>query len=167
MRRWVVGLTLLGGVQVLLLGIWWEVERARTPVDDGEAFAQFEALARPAPELRFSRWDGSTGTISASRGPVVVHFWATWCPPCLDELPALLAWAERSGATVIAASVDTEWLRVERFLSGTVPAPVVLVDAEAPRTWGAEALPTTFLVREGRITHMARGAVDWEVVELP
>lgn len=164
MKRWLTGLLFLAALQAALVAGWWLVERGRGDPDPGVvAPARLEAAARTAPELRFRRRDASEGTLQELSGrPAVVHFWATWCPPCREELPALLRWAATSDAEVLVVSVDPGWGAVESFFGGAPPAGVVLADADAARRWGADALPATFLVNEaGRITHVAQGPLDW------
>lgn len=168
MKRWTLALLVLVLVQGLLLAGWWLVERRRGPPGPSEvAWAEFEPSSGAAPQLRFSRRDGTSGSLSTGSERVVVHFWATWCPPCREELPALLRWSERSGVEVVAVSVDPTWEAVDRFLGTTAPPTVVLADAEAAGRWGADGLPTTFVVERGRLTRVARGPVDWSGRGLP
>ena len=165
MKRWLLPALVLIAVQALLLGGWWLVERWRGAPE--VAWATFERSDGLAPELRFTRRDGSSGSLVGGSERVVVHFWATWCPPCREELPALLRWSERSGVELVAASVDPTWGAVERFLEAPTPPAVVLADAEVAGRWGADELPATFVVERGRVVQVARGAVDWSGHGLP
>ena len=156
-------------VQALLLGAWWFVEgrRARSEPVAVPRVTRFEPARGPAPELRFVRRDGSAGRLERSGDRVLVHFWATWCPPCIEELPSLLAWAERAGVELLAVSVDPQWAEVEEFFGGTLPPSVVRAEAETARRWGADELPATFAVDDGRWSWTVRGPVRWETTEVP
>ena len=162
MKRWLLPALVLILAQGLLLGAWWLVEHRRRPPDlPAVAWAAFERTGGVAPELRFTRRDGSPGALAVGSERVVVHFWATWCPPCREELPSLLRWSERSGVELLAVSVDPTWDAVEGFLDGRLPPTVVLADGSAAGRWGADELPATFVVERGRLTRVARGPVDW------
>ena len=173
MKRWMPSVLALVAVQALLVGGWWLVEKRRSRTEPAPVpatlvtQATFQRSTGPAPELSFSRRDGSPGSLSGERERVVVHFWATWCPPCLEELPSLLLWSERSGVELLAVSVDPTWGAVDRFLPGPMSPAVVLSDAEAARRWGAHGLPTTFVIERGQLAWVARGPVDWSGRGLP
>ncbi len=160
MRRGGLMVLALVLVQGLLLGGWWLIEDRRGG-RSARATVTFEPTQVPAPELLFSRRDGSSATLSQESERVVVHFWATWCLPCREELPSLLSWSERSGVELLAVSVDPTWDAVERFLEGPPSPAIVLADPEAARSWGADGLPTTFVVEGGAVKWVARGPVDW------
>jgi peroxiredoxin len=106
-----------------------------------------------APALRLQGLDGGTVDLAAFRGrPVVVNFWATWCPPCVREFP-LLAKA--------AASHRADHLAVVGVLSRDDPAaardfarahhatwPIALdPSGQTAATWGAVGLPHTWFLR--------------------
>ncbi len=168
MKRWVLMVLALLLVRALMLGGWWLVEdqRGRTDLEVVPPVA-FGSASGAAPDLRYTRRDGSSGTLSAESETVVVHFWATWCLPCREELPSLLRWAERPGVELLAVSVDSTWDAVERFLDRPVPPTVVLADPDVARRWGAHGLPTTFMIERGQLTRVARGPVNWSEQELP
>ena len=120
-----------------------------------------------APELMLLRRDGTRMSLSSLRGrPVLLHFWASWCRPCAEELPGLLAFAREvgpEGLAVIAVSLDEEWAPVDAFFEGETP-PEVARGAweEARELFGVETLPNTFLVGpDGRLERRMRGARDW------
>lgn len=95
-------------------------------------------------------------------GDALLHFWATDCPPCRDELPALLDAARRHGVRVVAVSTDRDGARVERFFEGRVPREVMREEDRAlERTLGVYTLPDTYVIEEGRAVRRIAGAIDW------
>jgi thiol-disulfide isomerase/thioredoxin len=82
----------------------------------------------PAPPFRHATADGKTFSLADARGQVVfLNFWATWCPPCRDELPSMLqlGWelaAQHPGKfRMVAISVDDAWDVVRDFFGGATP----------------------------------------------
>src|SRR5512139_3280197 len=123
----------IGGVLGFLLvaqAITWLVVRH---VDErrsrrNQALPQFEELSSgpDAPDLELERPDGSVVRLSQLRGtPVLLHFWATWCPPCREELPALITCVREisraRSVQLLAVSVDRDWAPVRGFFAGEVP----------------------------------------------
>ncbi|MFN7973035.1 MAG: TlpA disulfide reductase family protein [Acidobacteriota bacterium] len=141
------------------------MDRSRRPSADG--FPVEDLGAGPSLELLTEAADGRPGTLSALRGrPVLVHFWATWCPPCRDEMPALLALSRalktESGVELLAVSLDDRWASIELFFDGTLPPEVVKVVAEGQRAFAVGKLPVTFVIRpDGSPAARIEGARDW------
>lgn len=102
-----------------------------------------------------------------TRGPVLVAFWATWCPPCREETPALvdLAVDPPAGLSVVVVSEDVDLPTVERFLNGP-PDPRLnlrLDPGEAlVRDFGVERLPRSFLIVDGRLVARFDGPQPWD-----
>ena len=125
--------------------------------------------SEPAAEFNVPTPDGSTLALGALRGKVVLlNFWATWCEPCLEEMPAMerLARAYRErGLAVLAVSVDREGASVVRpflkrhalsFLAGLDPQQAV---ARLYRIW---ALPSSIILsRKGIPLFSVQGAREW------
>src|SRR4051812_29978393 len=110
---------------------------------------------------------GGSASLADYRGKVVVmNFWASWCPPCVKELP-LLERTQRSlqrrGATVLGVNIQDateDALRYVRRFDLTYPS-VRDVDRKFARRFGTNQYPETFVVdRDGRITALRRGPVD-------
>lgn len=117
---------------------------------------------RRSPELVYESHDGQRHELSATSGPVLLHFWATWCPPCREELPALLEYARSSNMQVLAVALDSEWPPVTAFLGGAPPAEVVRARSEAAKDFEVETLPVTFVVTaDGWISARLDGPQDW------
>lgn len=120
------------------------------------------------PPLDLGRLDGAGFTLAEAAGrPVLVHFFATWCPPCVTELPALDRLAARREGQPLAmllVSVAEVDAAVRRFLTSRPTTLPVLMDRDraAARAWGVTTLPTTILLDA---THarafLAEGEVDW------
>jgi thiol-disulfide isomerase/thioredoxin len=91
----------------------------------------------------------------------LLHFWATDCAPCRDELPALLEVSRDERVPVIAIATDADWSRVEAFFEREVPSEVVRDEAGFARTLGVATLPDTYVVDRGRATRRIAGAIDW------
>jgi thiol-disulfide isomerase/thioredoxin len=146
-------------------------DRPDSPPLTGD-MAEFTPLrARvPAPPLRFTDAQGRAHSLAELRGRfVVLNFWASWCGPCVEELPTLDALArapvvvdmavatisqDRGGAKVVVPFLAAKGLSaLPRFLDQ---------DGAAGRVLDVEALPTTFLVDpQGRIIGSIDGAADW------
>jgi peroxiredoxin len=94
---------------------------------------------------------GAAAALESARGHVVlVHFFATWCEPCREELPALNRLAARAGGnvTVLAIAVADADRSVQRFFATTpVDFPILLDrDRAVAKAWNVATLPTTFVL---------------------
>lgn len=140
-------------IQAVLLGVYWIVERQRV-LEPGAAGALGieppQRVEMSMPPLTLGRPDGSTARMWPPARPTLVHVWATWCPPCRAELPALLALPKERAVDVVAIALDKDWAAVERFLGGQAASRVFLGDgAEVERVLGVRSLPVTFLLTPG------------------
>lgn len=109
-------------------------------------------------ELKFAGLDGSQFSLSSLRGkPALLNFWATWCPPCIEELPLLSSFYQENVSKswqVLGLAVD-QLVPVKQFLTKTpVAFPVVLAGAagiDLSRSLGnlAGALPFTVVFGAG------------------
>lgn len=123
----------------------------------------------PAPEFSLPALDGRTAGPADFRGKVVmVHFWATWCPPCVEEIPTLEKLNRSlSGKdfVLLAVSVDEGGAAaVADFLKrSNITIPVLLdPDHAVASNYGTFKFPETYLVdRKGIVRNKIIGAVDW------
>lgn len=141
------------------------------------AFAQdFTLLNPPVPAPRdvFQRLDGGMVGLAEFKGRVVVlNFWATWCAPCVREMPSLdrlQAALGPEGLSVVAVSLDRGGRdKVGRFLMKLDLRHMGLyLDSKATmfRSFGVSGLPTTFLIdRRGRIVGGMSGPAEWNSPE--
>lgn len=123
---------------------------------------------KPAPALSLRLLDGSTWSLAAQRGhPVLLNFWATWCEPCREEMPALAQLAERekvSGLRVVAVNFREAEAAVRRFVESTSLALPVALDADGSvaRLFDAHAFPSTVGIdAAGRVRFVVMGECDW------
>ncbi len=130
-------------------------------------------VADKAPEFSLPAVDGKPISLSGHRGQVVmVHFWATWCPPCVEEMPTLetLYRALRGkDFEVLAISADEDGAgAVTAFMRKNRLSLPVLFDpgGTVATSYGTFKLPETYIVdREGVVRYKEIGARDWSAPE--
>jgi thiol-disulfide isomerase/thioredoxin len=126
----------------------------------------------PAPALRLPAFDGEPYALEDQLGRVVlVNFWATWCKPCVEEIPSLhrLAAAfDDEAFAVVTVNVGEDRARIARFLQ-KVPVELPLLmdyDASSAEDWMIYVYPSSYLVdRQGKIRYAYLGALEWDSTE--
>jgi thiol-disulfide isomerase/thioredoxin len=122
----------------------------------------------PTPSLAGTELSGRPFDLRALRGQaVLVQFWASWCEPCRDELPALARLVTRLRGrpfALVTVNLGEGRSRAERFLAEAGVVLPTLLDPErkAGKAWGVQGLPMAFLVdAEGNVRSWVFGEVDW------
>ena len=157
----------LAAVQVGALAIYLLVQRSREAKPPDRFAAERSSIADMAPSINAKRSDGSAIAITwPTKGTRIVHFWATWCPPCVMELPSLLAFAREMrgrGIEVVAIAVEDDWKAISTFFGGDIPPEVIVeTDDAAHKRFGVSTLPDTYLVDPtGKVIERYHGARDW------
>ncbi len=112
-------------------------------------------------------------TLSQFRGQVVVlNFWATWCPPCVEEMPSLVEMQRRmkdKGITVVAVSIDVDEIAYKKFVKEHGVNLLTVRDPEqkTPTLYGTHGWPETFIIdRNGVMRRKFIGPVDWTNAEI-
>jgi cytochrome c biogenesis protein CcmG, thiol:disulfide interchange protein DsbE len=107
-------------------------------------------------------------TLNQFRGQVVVlNFWATWCPPCVEELPSLMSMQERArrrGVVVLGISIDVDEDAYHRFLKQRNVNFLSVRDPErkVAKLYGVHGWPETYIIdRQGLVRRKIIGPVDW------
>lgn len=124
------------------------------------------SLGEAPAEWALASLSGRVKHLADFRGKVVVlNLWATWCPPCLDEMPSLEALYERLDpdqvAVILLSEESPETVRpfVERH---KIRAPVYVDAGPRPPAFGGEVLPATYFIdRAGRVRWTTVGAANW------
>ena len=112
-------------------------------------------------------------TLSQLKGQVVVlNFWATWCAPCVEEMPSLVQMQQRmkaKGVTVLAVSVDVDQNSYHRFLGDHAVSLLTVRDPDQKSSglYGTFKFPETYVIdRNGVMRRKFIGAVDWTEPEI-
>ena len=173
-RRWkgvVAVIGVLAGLQAVAATVYLRVESGRSARIPARAFP-VERVDPPVDvrSLVLERADGGTFEVGdLERGAAVMHVWATWCGPCRDELPLLLAHADRlaeRGVPVLLVSVDEGWSEVRGYFDHGLPSQVLRAATSDYRRVTTGVLPETLIVSPGgMVTSRVRGARDWRTAE--
>ena len=154
--RGVVVILILGGALAFYLG---HRRGAKSGVEVGEAAPDFTI-----PGLG----QGSFALANYKQQVVVVNFWATWCPPCVEETPSLEKFAARvqpMGVTVVGVSVDLDRVALEKFVSDYHLSYPIALDPERALAarYGTFQFPETYIIdRNGRVAEKIIGPIDWQ-----
>jgi thiol-disulfide isomerase/thioredoxin len=121
-----------------------------------------------APPVELLTLEGAPLSLTQLRGKVVlVNFWATWCEPCITEMPSLQRLRNElaaNGFEVLAVNYQEGPARINGFIQKmNLTLPVVRdTDGSVARSWGARIFPASYLVdRNGNIRHSISGGADW------
>jgi len=171
--RWIAAI-IIGAIALASLAalLWPLLNKPATVTDAGVIRAQIEAdgaagrIGAPAPDFEWTSLDGQTLRLSTYRGKVVVvNFWATWCPPCREEMPALqrVAASERD-IVVLEVDLMEPGDKARSFLDSLGLdrlQPVLDGDGATTRRFGVLSLPSTFFVdKTGVIRHLELTAMS-------
>ena len=171
--RWIAAI-IIGAIALASLAalLWPVLTKNTTPLEGGVIRAQIEAdgsagrIGAIAPDFEWAGPEGQTLRLSSYRGRVVVvNFWATWCPPCKQEMPILQRVAA-SEPDVVVLEVDLmePGDRARNFLDSLGLdrlQPVFDNDGATTRRYGVLSLPSTFFIdKDGVIRHLELTAVS-------
>ena len=120
------------------------------------------------PPLALKDLGGKALSLADLKGKVVlVNFWATWCAPCIHEMPSMQGLRDKIGPAafeVLAVNYQEGTPRINDFLKKRPLKLTIIRDADgkAKTAWGVKVFPTSFIVdAEGRIRYSVLGDVDW------
>ncbi len=126
-----------------------------------------------APEFVLQDMTGKQYALSDYRGRVVVlNFWASWCPPCVEEMPSMQRAADKLAEhdiPILGIGAGETRESVTRFLESTPVGFPLLLDSnlKVMETWSIPSLPVTLVIDpQGRIALVALGGREWDSPEI-
>jgi thiol-disulfide isomerase/thioredoxin len=120
-----------------------------------------------APSFSIKADDGRTITPTSFGGKVLVlNFWATWCAPCIQEIPSLNQFSKEfapQGVVVLAVNIDQNEQKYRKFLQRIPVSFEAAYDAKADLSaeYGTFLVPETYIIKDGRVMRKYAEAVDW------
>jgi thiol-disulfide isomerase/thioredoxin len=114
---------------------------------------------------------GRPSRIGDHLAPVtVVHFWATWCPPCITEIPAVLRLqkdiAAQGSVAVLMIAVGDSPEKVKRFLGERAGQALFDPRWDVAHRYGTQQLPETYVLVNGKVADKFVGATDWDAPQV-
>lgn len=122
---------------------------------------------KPAPVFTLKTDQGRSVTTTSFGGKVLVlNFWATWCPPCVQEVPSLNQFQQKfagSGVVVVAVSIDKNDQKYKSFLSKIPVAFQTWRDpaADVSSEFGTYQIPETYIIKNGVVMRKLPEAENW------
>jgi thiol-disulfide isomerase/thioredoxin len=132
---------------------------------------------KPMPDFSLEDMNGKKHSLADYKGKVVlINFWATWCPPCVKEMPSMQRLQDKFADQpfeTLAVNMGEDKATINDFLESpmmkaTPLSFAILLDADGDvlKSWKIFAFPTTFLIdKEGNITHGLFGGLEWDSPE--
>ena len=141
---------------------------ASMSVPIAQAEVRLKEVDRDLPEFQLQSVADELWKSDSLKGkPWVINFWATWCPPCIEEIPSMnAAWEvlEKKGFGMLAINAGEGISAVEIFLDKIpIDFPVLLGNNNSLPNWSVRALPTTIVVNaDGKVIFEALGPREWD-----
>ena len=129
-------------------------------------------FGKMAPDFSIQDSDHKVSLRDFRRKIVVLNFWATWCPPCVEEMPSLVQMDQRmkdKGVAVLGVSIDVDPDAYHRFLKDYKVGFVTVRDPEqkSASLYGTHGWPETYVIdRDGIVRRKFIGPVDWSQPEI-
>jgi thiol-disulfide isomerase/thioredoxin len=142
-----------------------------------QAQAQFEKKPWPkgrvAPSTAYTDLSGKVWDLNQLKDKVVIlNFWATWCAPCLEELPSLQTFQDFSNSNelvILTINVKEMPSKINQFVHRNAYTFPVITDRQGDiaKKWGVKLFPTSILIStQGKPTWIIEGPVDWTSQEI-
>jgi len=167
--RWTVAAAL--ALLLAASGLGGAVE-SESDMPDRTKLGEFVPASQPfpAPEISLADSSGQTIELSDLRGkPVIVNLWATWCEPCLREMPSLERVQSRFGERIAVLAVSEDrggGKTVDPFIAKLgLKSVKIYIDpkSEAGHAFAVRGLPTSLLIdRNGMVIGRVEGAAEWD-----
>ena len=164
-----LGLLIIGALTLLILRV--QSPGPENPHPEANQFKPQEGYLAPRFSLRNLKGN-LEGLDDHSGKVVVVNFWATWCVPCVKEMPSFESLYRRyrsQGLTLLAVSLDKgDSTKVQDFADKHKLSFPILLDTEgvAEKLYPSFSIPFTYVIdKQGRVVARVDGAKDWESSE--
>ncbi len=127
------------------------------------------------PAISLKDLNGNTHTLEQYKGKVVlVQFWATYCPPCVKEMPSMNKMQDKlaeSGVPfkILAIDMAETKAEVDAFVKKIKPEFTILIDetGSSIQSWNVFAAPSNFIIgKQGQIQYTLFGGVEWDSQEI-
>ena len=151
---------LVGAIAILAMGLVWVVSGTLEPrvVKAGDMAPDFKVVTESGQTITRANFGGKV---------LVLNFWASWCPPCIEETPSLNAFAQQmkdQGVVVLAVSIDTNATLYKRFIEkykvgfDTARDP----DANISADYGTFQIPESYVIdRTGHVREKIISNMNW------
>lgn len=167
MKKYII-IAVVAGMLAWSLYEFFSTSEDAGPVSEDAGLARGEA----APDFEVETLGGETVSLSDYRGePVIINFWATWCPPCRAEMPDFEKLHDEEDAVVLAVNLThSESSRggVEDFVNELGLTFPILLDEEGDieARYELTAYPTSYMIDSNGVTrYIARGAINYETMK--
>ena len=167
--NWINGQSSLSFLRVALVALWIVTTACSVPENSESEDVSGPAVeGRLAPQFSVKDRSGQLHSLNDFRGKVVlVNFWATWCPPCIEEMPSmdsLQKTLDQEKFSIIAISVDDSWDPVDTFIKLSNLDLNIYSDFEGKvaKLYGTHKVPETYILnKEGIVVRKILGEIDW------